>query len=1189
MHDLSAVFYWLVDLYAVSTFLLITATLALLIVKQPIRRQAIAWATFVGLGLLLATSILPNWPRSAFANAPGSPTSPTLTSARTEPLPSRERDLGPALNPSPPLTARAEGRTSAPKPVTRGVADQFRPVTSGDLEAQGLSSSIGQSIRERVAYGFICLAAATAAWLAFGAFLTMRMMRRGTKPSAEAVRALEEVAGKGARLPRLRVSPHLAQPAAAGILKPMILLPSRLTTVADKAEMKVALAHEWNHIRRGDLWLLALSRLLEVLFFAHPLFWWLKHRVYLDQEYLADHAAAQTINPISYAELLLRWSREKSRMPWFSCLTSSFAQRLRLKQRMTMLLNSPRQMERGFNPRWVCLTSGATVGLALVLSFGTVCPQRTVAGADWTPPGVLTVDAAGNGTHRSIQDAIDAAPPGALIRIAAGRYDERLSIQKPLILEGAGWEATTIALTDRGNPWDFGALRESFKRRAELAKSDREREELMSEFQERAAKMSHAVVGANGAQFRGLKLTMPAGVPEGGGLSVPVLKIVDSKVSLSECAVLGAPGHGIVAEEEADVEINDCLVAAVWGTGIRVEGRATVRVSNSDIRNCRYAGIRVGRDGGPTTVEQCRVSDAAWHGIRYDDVSPTITGNIIFGNARCGIYASGKTAATIKGNLFFRNTMGGVSCWFQNEDVITGNTFVRNGAKGVSCLGKSEPVVQRNLFYADEITTGAIGDPSPYAAEGNGPKSENNLFWDESESGRAKASRSFVNIAARDFSLKTDASAREDRIGAADLIAFDSHWPLQPEELAIIPDGETRDSRAWKRPKRRAAVGAPSPARVATARTSPADDRVAAAGSQPGTVNTLQALIDAANPGSEITVPKGVYRLPVTINKPLTLKGETDSELEVTADRPALSIATEGDVKIEGLTIKYQRRTSERLQDPPCALIIKDTKVTVTGCRVVALGNNARCPAGVIVRGFSDVTLQDCRLTGFEFTVQYWDGAEGTVADCVVVNPGHCGITVGRDSKVTVSGNIVTGSGYHAVRCTGGTIMARNNLIIQNQNRGFYLGNRRARGEVANNLIIDNGTGLSGFGGSDIKIRHNVILRASYAGLGTRDNCPLTVANNIFQENTRGIIIFEETGRQQAVIQKNTFWANDDDSENFTLPEGSLKQDPSYKDANAGDYSPQNADLIESQQGLSDPTVFRGIWRKWLAVKDTVD
>ena len=69
----------------------------------------------------------------------------------------------------------------------------------------------------------------------------------------------------------------------------------------------------------------------------------------------------------------------------------------------------------------------------------------------------------------------------------------------------------------------------------------------------------------------------------------------------------------------------------------------------------------------------------------------------------------------------------------------------------------------------------------------------------------------------------------------------------------------------------------------------------------------------------------------------------------------------------------------------------------------------------------------------------------------------------------------------------------------------------------------------------------------------------------------------------------NTFWANDDDSENFTLPEGSLKQDPSYKDANAGDYSPQNADLIESQQGLSDPTVFRGIWRKWLAVKDTVD
>ena len=50
----------------------------------------------------------------------------------------------------------------------------------------------------------------------------------------------------------------------------------------------------------------------------------------------------------------------------------------------------------------------------------------------------------------------------------------------------------------------------------------------------------------------------------------------------------------------------------------------------------------------------CR-SGTAWHGVRYDDASPTLTANHIFANARSGIYASGKTSAIIKDNLFTAN------------------------------------------------------------------------------------------------------------------------------------------------------------------------------------------------------------------------------------------------------------------------------------------------------------------------------------------------------------------------------------------------------------------------------------------------------------------------------------------------------------------------------------------------------
>ena len=69
------------------------------------------------------------------------------------------------------------------------------------------------------------------------------------------------------------------------------------------------LAHEWAHICRGDLWLLAASRLLLVVLFAHPLYWLLRRRLRFDQELLADALAAQLCGRQQYAETLLAWAR----------------------------------------------------------------------------------------------------------------------------------------------------------------------------------------------------------------------------------------------------------------------------------------------------------------------------------------------------------------------------------------------------------------------------------------------------------------------------------------------------------------------------------------------------------------------------------------------------------------------------------------------------------------------------------------------------------------------------------------------------------------------------------------------------------------------------------------------------------------------------------------------------------------
>ena len=129
----------------------------------------------------------------------------------------------------------------------------------------------------------------------------------------------------------------------------------------------------------------------------------------------------------------------------------------------------------------------------------------------------------------------------------------------------------------------------------------------------------------------------------------------------------------------------------------------SAKITDGDIRNCHYAGIRISRDAGPVEISRCRISGAAWHGIRYDDVSPFIRDNRIFSNARSGIYASGRTAAQVSGNVFFANEMNGMSCWTENHDVILRNTFHGNLREGLAVLGGSEPEITYNIFSAHPV------------------------------------------------------------------------------------------------------------------------------------------------------------------------------------------------------------------------------------------------------------------------------------------------------------------------------------------------------------------------------------------------------------------------------------------------------------------------------------------------------
>ncbi|AMV37910.1 M56 family metallopeptidase [Planctomyces sp. SH-PL62] len=210
----------------------------------------------------------------------------------------------------------------------------------------------------------------------------LAVVRRGSRradPAAEAL--LAKVVGKDGEAPDLLVNDTLRHPAAAGVARPTILLPARFLDEPED-RLRAALAHEWAHIRHGDLWLIAASRLLLPVLYAHPLFWWLRGRIRDDQEALADASAAGSEGRLSYAEALLSWSRTAAEKPWGAAGGSAalFERPSQIKRRIAMLLDDGFRIEPTCPARWRLAARALTITAVAAASLLTLRPTTIGAG-----------------------------------------------------------------------------------------------------------------------------------------------------------------------------------------------------------------------------------------------------------------------------------------------------------------------------------------------------------------------------------------------------------------------------------------------------------------------------------------------------------------------------------------------------------------------------------------------------------------------------------------------------------------------------------------------------------------------------------------------------------------------------------------------------------------------------------------
>lgn len=220
----------------------------------------------------------------------------------------------------------------------------------------------------------------TAAYLAGVVVLLARLMfavwgccrlRQHSEPFGD-VRFLKFVQ-RQARLIGLRSVPHVAYcaqtavPVVIGVLRPTILLPVSIATGLAPDQLQAILLHEMAHIRRYDLIVNFLQRMIESVLFFHPAVWYVSHRISEERENCCDDdVVAAGHEELHYAGALVRMAelccikQNDEAQSQLAALAADGGSGSQLKRRVLRLLDRESRLR---------LLPGGTLPMILIIGF----------------------------------------------------------------------------------------------------------------------------------------------------------------------------------------------------------------------------------------------------------------------------------------------------------------------------------------------------------------------------------------------------------------------------------------------------------------------------------------------------------------------------------------------------------------------------------------------------------------------------------------------------------------------------------------------------------------------------------------------------------------------------------------------------------------------------------------------------
>ncbi len=210
----------------------------------------------------------------------------------------------------------------------------------------------------------------------------LRRIRRDGLPRPELQALVQSLAtGSGLRR-RVGVLEHegIAAPLTLGLWAPVILLPPD-ACAWNRADLRRALVHELEHVRRGD-WVIQLAaRAVCACYWFHPLAWVALRQLCLEAERACDDAVVRSAERTDYADQLVLLARRLSHAHAPAML--GMANRSDLSVRVTALLDDQQRRGRaGAFAAAGAVLAASVVVMAIAPVRAIAKPQSTAAVAD---------------------------------------------------------------------------------------------------------------------------------------------------------------------------------------------------------------------------------------------------------------------------------------------------------------------------------------------------------------------------------------------------------------------------------------------------------------------------------------------------------------------------------------------------------------------------------------------------------------------------------------------------------------------------------------------------------------------------------------------------------------------------------------------------------------------------------------